>query len=330
MTNTTLKLLAQQLQLSISTVSRALKDHPDISVSTKAKVNALAQSLDYEPNAYAIQLRTQNSKILGVIVPAISNLFYDSFIAAIEEESRNNGYALMILQSSHNPDNELSNLKIFRQNRVSGVFACLSSSAENLDVYQKMNGREIPVVFFDIVPKENRFTKVRMADERCAIIAAEEIIKRNAKKVLAIFGDEALSITQKRKAAFQKFMNDFAPKIHCSLAHANNTKDAELIMKRFADKKQKVDTVFCMTDEILIGVMRTIQELQLKVPNEIGVISISNGFIPHLYYPQISYVETSGHELGKLAFVQMMANMKGGKTLTELTVEAKFVEGGSM
>jgi LacI family transcriptional regulator len=330
MTNTTLKLLAQQLQLSISTVSRALKDHPDISVSTKAKVNALAQSLDYEPNAYAIQLRTQNSKILGVIVPAISNLFYDSFIAAIEEESRNNGYALMILQSSHNPDNELSNLKIFRQNRVSGVFACLSSSAENLDVYQKMNGREIPVVFFDIVPKENRFTKVRMADERCAIIAAEEIIKRNAKKVLAIFGDDALSITQKRKAAFQKFMNDFAPKIHCSLAHANNTKDAELIMKRFADKKQKVDTVFCMTDEILIGVMRTIQELQLKVPNEIGVISISNGFIPHLYYPQISYVETSGHELGKLAFVQMMANMKGGKTLTELTVEAKFVEGGSM
>ena len=107
MTNTTLKLLAQQLQLSISTVSRALKDHPDISASTKAKVNALAQSLDYEPNAYAIQLRTQNSKILGVIVPAISNLFYDSFIAAVEEESRNNGYALMILQSSHNPENEL-------------------------------------------------------------------------------------------------------------------------------------------------------------------------------------------------------------------------------
>ena len=87
MTNTTLKLLAQQLQLSISTVSRALKDHPDISASTKAKVNALAQSLDYEPNAYAIQLRTQNSKILGVIVPAISNLFYDSFIAAVEVET---------------------------------------------------------------------------------------------------------------------------------------------------------------------------------------------------------------------------------------------------
>jgi LacI family transcriptional regulator len=330
MTNTTLKLLAQQLQLSISTVSRALKDHPDISASTKAKVNALAQSLDYEPNAYAIQLRTQNSNILGVIVPAISNLFYDSFIAAIEEESRKNGYALMILQSSHNPENELDNLKIFRQNRVSGVFACLSSSSENLDVYKKMNDRDIPVVFFDIVPKDNHFTKVRMADERCAIIAAEKIIKRNAKKVLAIFGDEALSITQKRKSAFQKFMQDFAPKIHCSFANSISSKEAEEIMKKFAGKTQKPDTVFCMTDEILIGVMKAIQELEIKVPAEIGVISISNGFIPNLYYPHISYVETSGHELGKLAFIQMLANIKGGKTLSELTVDAKYVEGGSL
>lgn len=169
-----------------------------------------------------------------------------------------------------------------------------------------------------------------MADERCAIMAAENIIKRNAKKVLAIFGDEGLSITQKRKTAFQKFMTDFAPKTHCTYANAGSTKEAEELMKKHVGKSQKIDTVFCMTDEILIGVMRTIQELQLKVPTDIGVISISNGFIPNLYYPHISYVETSGHELGKLAFIQMMANMKGGKTLTELTVDAKFVEGGSM
>jgi LacI family transcriptional regulator len=330
MTNTTLKLLAQQLQLSISTVSRALKDHPDISAATKEKVNALAQSLDYEPNAYAIQLRTQSSKILGVIVPAISNLFYDSFISAVEEESRKNGYALMILQSSNNAENELNNLKIFRQNRVSGVFACLSANTENLEVYHKMNEREIPVVFFDIVPKDNRFTKVRMADERCAVIAAEKIIQRNAKRVLAIFGDEALSISQKRKSAFQNFMQSYAPKTHCTYIHAKSSKEAEELFLKQANKVQKADTVFCMTDEVLIGVMKAVQALEIKVPNELGIITISNGFIPNLYHPNISYVETSGFELGKLAFVQMMANMKGGKTLTELTVEAKFVDGGSM
>ena len=223
MTNTTLKLLAQQLQLSISTVSRALKDHPDIAASTKAKVHALAQSMDYEPNAYAIQLRTQNSRILGVIVPAISNLFYDSFISAVEEESRKHDYALMIMQSSNQAENELNNLKIFRQNRVSGVFACLSSHPENLEVYHKMNEREIPVVFFDIVPKDNRFTKVRMADERCAIIAAEKVIQRNGKKVLALFGDPGLSISQKRKNAFQNFMETYAPKMHVTYLNASSS-----------------------------------------------------------------------------------------------------------
>ena len=330
MTNTTLKLLAQQLQLSISTVSRALKDHPDIAASTKAKVHALAQSMDYEPNAYAIQLRTQNSRILGVIVPAISNLFYDSFISAVEEESRKHNYALMIMQSSNQPENELNNLKIFRQNRVSGVFACLSSHPQNLEVYHKMNEREIPIVFFDIVPKDNRFTKVRMADERCATIAAEKVIQRNGKKVLAIFGDPGLSISQKRKNAFQTFMESYAPKIHVTYANASSSLEAgELIHKQYS-KTQKFDTVFCMTDEILIGVMKAIQALNIKVPNEVGVITISNGFIPNLYYPKICYVETSGYELGKLAFVQMMANMKGGKTQTELTVDAKFVEGGSL
>jgi LacI family transcriptional regulator len=330
MTNTTLKLLAQQLQLSISTVSRALKDHPDISAATKAKVHALAHSMDYEPNAYAIQLRTQSSKIFGVIVPAISNLFYDSFIAAVEEESRNNGYALMILQSSNKAENELDNLKIFRQNRVSGVFACLSAQAENLEVYQKMTEKEIPIVFFDIVPKDNRFTKVRMADERCAIIAAEAIIKRNAKKVLAIFGDPGLSISQKRKTAFQQFMESYAPKVHCTYAQAASSIEAEEIVKKNYAKVQKFDTIFSMTDEVLIGVMKAIQVLEIKVPEQVGIISISNGFIPNLYHPTISYVETSGYELGKLAFIQMMANIKGGKTLTELTVEAKYVPGHSM
>jgi LacI family transcriptional regulator len=257
-------------------------------------------------------------------------LFYDSFIAAIEEESRKNGYALMILQSSNNTENELNNLKIFRQTRVSGVFACLSAHTQNLEVYEKMSNRDIPVVFFDIVPKDNKYTKVRMADERCAIIAAEKIIERGAKHVLAIFGDPALSISQKRKQAFQQFMEKYAPKTHCTYVNTHSSTEAEIAFDKHFSKTQKFDTVFAMTDEILIGVMKSIQAHNIKVPKDIGVISISNGFIPNLYHPTISYVETSGFELGKLAFVQMLANIKGGKTLTELTVDARFVEGKSM
>jgi LacI family transcriptional regulator len=193
-----------------------------------------------------------------------------------------------------------------------------------------MTEKEIPVVFFDIVPKDNKFTKVRMADERCATLAAEEIIKRNAKKVVAIFGEPNLSISQKRRNAFQHFMETYAPKVHCTYLNACSSAEAEELFRKQYSKTQKPDTVFAMTDEVLIGVMKAVQALAIKIPSQLGVIGISNGFIPNLYHPKISHVETSGYELGKLAFIQMMANMKIGKPLAELTVEVKFVPGESL
>ncbi len=126
MANATLKKIAQVLDISISTVSRALKNHPDISTSTKQKVMELAETLEYEPNAVAVNLRSKNTKVFGIMIPSITNNFYDSFIAAVEEEVKQLGYSLMILQSADNPDTEIENLKIYRQNRVSGVFVCLA------------------------------------------------------------------------------------------------------------------------------------------------------------------------------------------------------------
>src|SRR5438132_1127583 len=99
MITATLKKISQMLGLSISTVSRALKDHPDISEKTKQRVTELANALDYEPNANAIHLRTSKNNLFGLIVPSVSNFFYDSFIGAVEEECRKNNYSLLILQS---------------------------------------------------------------------------------------------------------------------------------------------------------------------------------------------------------------------------------------
>ena len=99
----TLKKISVQLNMSISTVSRALKNHPDISENTKRKVKELAALMEYEPNSYAVNLRTNKSKVLGLIVPAISNMFNESFISAVENEARNSGSSLLILQSGDDP-----------------------------------------------------------------------------------------------------------------------------------------------------------------------------------------------------------------------------------
>ncbi|MEI7627393.1 MAG: LacI family DNA-binding transcriptional regulator [Bacteroidota bacterium] len=331
MTNTTLKKISEVLGLSISTISRALKNHPDISEKTKKKVIELAKALDYEPNASAIQLRTKHSKIFGLMVPSISNFFYDSFISSVEEESRKEGFSLIILQSSDDIEIENENLKLCRQNRVTGLFACLSSGTKDISSFLKMNDLDIKTIFFDIVPEIDGLNKVCMADTRVGEIAAEAIIEANKNHILALFGNANLSITKKREFAFSQYFKTKSPASKLLIEHATDIENATQLALTHLEKNKLIDTIFCMSDEILMGVMKAIQKLKLKIPNDISVIAISNGFIPTLFYPQITYVETSGYKLGKLAFKQMMANLSDSfDTELETTVDSKLVKGGSL
>jgi LacI family transcriptional regulator len=329
MANATLKKIAQVLDISISTVSRALKNHPDISQSTKQKVMELAETLEYEPNAVAVNLRSKNTKVFGILIPSITNNFYDSFIAAVEEEVKQSGYSLMILQSADNPETEIENLKIYRQNRVSGVFVCLSKETTNLDAFHKMKDAGIPVVFFDKVPDDDSYNRVCLADKEAAVMAAEALLKKNKKNILGIFGDTNMSITKRRLKAFQEAL-PADKKIKLSIEYADTSGEAETISNSYFQLKKQPDAVFCMSDEILIGVMKSVQKLKIEVPQHTGVISLSDGFFPKLYYPEITFVETSGYQLGKLACERMMQCVKGKEEAKEIFVSSRFVEGGSL
>jgi LacI family transcriptional regulator len=330
MTSTTLKKIAETLGYSISTVSRALKHHPDISAATRNKILELANSLDYEPNSFAVHLRTQDSKLIGIMVPAISNFFYESFISAIEEECRKNGYSIMILQTANNPNIEAENARLFRQNRVSGVFACISAETQNFDHFTKLTELNIPIVFFDKVPPMDGLNKVCMADEQAGALAATYIIKANKKRVIGLFGDPRLSITTKRLFAFKSTIELASQKIALSVLHANTSENAEQLINDALSQSKKPDAIFCMSDELLIGAMKAIQQKERKIPKEIGVISISNGFIPKLFYPEITYVETSGYKLGKLSFSHLLSCIAGSALPQELTLDSILVEGKSM
>ena len=329
MVNTTLKKIAQVLDISISTVSRALKNHPDISLSTKQKVMELAQTLEYEPNAMAVNLRSKNTKVFGIMVPSITNQFYDSFISAVEEETRKSGYSLMILQSADSPDAEIENLKIYRQNRVSGLFVCISQETINMTPFQKMKEVDIPLVFFDKVPEDDSFNKVCLADKDAAVLAAEALTEKGKKNILAIFGNEQLSITKRRLNAFRSYIKEHK-QIRLTIEHAQNSKQAEEKTEHYFQPKQKPDAVFCMSDEILTGVMKGLQKMNIRWPKDTGIISLSDGFFPKIYYPEITYIETSGYKLGKLAVERMMECLLGKTDTKELFVTSLFVKGGSL
>lgn len=328
---TTLKKISEMLNISISTVSRALKNHPDISERTKQKVNDLATMLDYEPNPYAIQLSSKTSKVLGLIVPKVSDLFYTSFIDAVEEESRKNGYSLIVLKSDNDVNVEINHVRFCKKQRVAGVFASVTPDTENLEAFERLKEVEIPVIFYDRVPSTEKFVRACFDDKAAAILAAETILTKKKKKVLAIFGDRHISITQQRLETFKDIFKKHKSSNKLITEHSKTFDESIAIVTKHFNGKEKPDTIFCMSDEIMVGVMKALQIIGLNVPKDVSIISISNdGFYPKLYHPEITYVETSGYKLGKLAFDIMIKAINGDKTIQEFDVDPVLVEGASL
>jgi LacI family transcriptional regulator len=326
----TLKKLSEVLGLSISTVSRALKDHPDISEKTKAKVKELAVAMEYEPNSYAVQLRTRHNNVLGILVPTINNFFYDSFIAAVEDEARLHGYSVLIMQSMDKLEIETSNLNLFRKNMVAGLFVSISIETEDPTPFVKLNELKTPVIFFDRVPETDACNKVCLADAETAKQAAEVIARKNKKHILALFGHPHLSITRKRLASFQETIQRLSPDTIVEFSFPEQAEASKKETLAALDRAERPDVIFCMGDLILIGVMYAIHERKLKVPADISVVSISNGFLPTLYDPKITYIETNGYKLGKKAFAQMLSCLQGNNQVEEVFIESVLVEGGSI
>jgi LacI family transcriptional regulator len=325
----TLKRISEVLGLSISTISRALKDHPDISAATKKRVHELADTLEYEPNMNAISLRSKTNKVFGLIVPTISGFFYDSFISAVEQECRKNEYSLMILQSSNEAEIEKNSLRFCRQNRVAGVFICMSIQTTSMTIFEKFKEANIPLVFFDKVPEDTNFNKICVDDKKAASHAAELLIKKNKQKILAIFGNKNISITKTRIKAFTKVAS-LKSDVVVFNEHCNDSDDAKATTKNYFSKKEKPDAIFCMSDDILIGVMKCLQELKMVVPKDVAIISLSDGFLPSIYTPNITYIETSGYKLGKLAFTKMMNCVAGDAFIEELFIPVPLMKGGSL
>jgi LacI family transcriptional regulator len=327
---TTLKKISTQLNLSISTVSRELKNHPDISENTKRKVKELALLMEYEPNSYAVNLRTNKSRVLGLIVPVIANLFYDSVIAAVEEDARKKGYTVIILQSGNDPLQESENLKLCRLNRVDGVLISLVSDSQSEKYYTRLQENGIPVIFFDKVPDSRQFDTICMADEEAATIAAHTIIKYNKKNILALFGDPDLSITRKRKEAFLRTLEKEKDKLRVEIHHCKSSEEARKLIRGLIKKTTSHDILFCMSDELLIGAMKAINHSDIRVPKDISILAISNGFIPGLFKPEITYIETSGYELGKLAIKRMLELLEDKTEPRSIIQPSRMVPGASL
>ncbi|TAD86776.1 MAG: LacI family transcriptional regulator [Bacteroidetes bacterium] len=325
----TLKKISEHLNISISTVSRALKDHPDVSAETKLRVKELAEMLDYEPNAFAVSLRKNHSNLFAVMVPEISNFFYHSFIQSVDHEARLMGYSIMVLQNLGNPETEAENLKLCRTNHVAGLFVALGTHGTNYEAFQKLQERNIPVVFFDIVPETGVFEKVCLSDYEASWVCGEKLAKTGATQMLALLGSQSLSITHRRESGFKDSLQKAALPVPL-VVYCDNQAQAQQQVLAFFSQPQPYTGIFCMSDETLCGCIKALQQLNLQYPNQVSLICLSNGFIPTLFHPMVDYVETSGSRLGVLAFARMKSLLVNKADQQESFLSCPYFKGGSL
>lgn len=202
----TIKDLAEKLNISVSTVSRALKDNPEISQQTRKTVQTLAKELGYKPNPIAVALKTHKSNTIGVVVPQIVSTFFATVVKKIEEIADHYGYNVLVASSNESFEKEKKNIDIFLANRCDGIILSISKATTSYEHIQQILNMEIPLVLFDRTAKELEVSKVVADDADAAFKIVQHLIHGGAKKIALLTGPEQLSIGKNRMKGYLKAM----------------------------------------------------------------------------------------------------------------------------
>lgn len=302
MSRITIKDIAKLLSLNASTVSRALANHPNVNPETRDKVLAVAQEMGYTPNALAANLRRKHSGLIGLILADMNMFFLPSVMRAVEEQVRQNGYQVIILQSNNDLAVEAQNLQICRQLSVEGILMSLSWNTHNLNHFASVFEEKTPIIFFDKAPPEAGHGMVGIDDHAMARKAVRHLIEKGHRNIFGVFGNRSLSITRERLLGYQDALREAG--LSCREEHlvfAESSKEATEQLVRLLGKDKERAALFAMSDELMVGSVQAAERLFLKIPQDLAVICISDGFAPEFYVPKITHLLHSGYEVGKKA-----------------------------
>ena len=302
MSRITIKDIAKLLQVNPSTVSRALKDHPDIGAAMTKKVKQVAKDLGYRPNFQAINFRQRKSQLVGVIIPNMGMFFFPDVIKAIEEIAKKNGHHLIVFQSDESLEKEKECVDICQKIGVDGLLVCLSRETQTLAHFAPLIQDKIPVVYFDKVLKTSNNATVVINDFKASFTAVTHLAKKHYQNIAGFFGNENLRITQQRKEGFLASLAKHGLKDRADYCfHADTILEAQDKFLALLQQDDRPDAVFAMTDQLLAGIIQIIHEEGIRIPKDMGLISISNGNFPYYLYPKITHIKHSGHFVGKTA-----------------------------
>ena len=312
----TLKHIAEKLGISITTVSKALKEYPDVSRKTRKLVRETASMLNYKPNSFAVNLRTRESKTIGLIIPEIVHHFFSNIIKVIISQAEKKGYLVITLQSNESYELEKKQINLLLSKRVDGILISLANETGDYKHLTEIIENDTPLVMFDKIAKIIRCSKVIIDDRKAAYKATEHLIKIGCKRIAHFRGPLLPQNSIDRFLGYKQALIDNNIPYDSSLVYLLNDmsfEEGKFFANQLLKDHKDVDGVFINTDLVAIGAITEFNRQEIKVPEQINVIGFSNWFMASVISPSLTTIDQPGFEMGKKAIKLLYKEIKNKK-----------------
>lgn len=287
----TIKDIARILNISVSTVSRALKNHPDISEATKKAVQDMARELNYRPNEIALSLKNRRSKIIGIMVPKLVHHFFSSVIEGVENVAYDNGYQVMIYHSDEIYEREVQLTQSFMSYRLDGLIVSMSKVTKDFSHFDKLAQLGVPIVYFDRVP-EGDYNKVLFDDYQGAYDAVKHLLECGCKKIAHYAASANLDIGKKRRKGYLDALQDYGiDQSQSIIIDCDSYESALECTQDLFTRHMDIDGVFAVNDLTAIGTMKQLKQMGKRIPADVKVIGFTNEISSAVYSPSLSTID---------------------------------------
>ncbi|MCF6167958.1 LacI family DNA-binding transcriptional regulator [Lutibacter sp.] len=301
----TLKKIAKEFGVSISTVSKALKDSHEISEETRGKIKAFADYYNYKPNSLALQLRNQKTSVIGVIIPEIVHHFFSTVINGIEQYANEKGYNVMVCLSNESYEKEVSNFTVLTNGSVDGLIVSIARETQENKVYKHFDAiisDDFPLVLFDRIIDELKCDKVIIDDIGGAHKATNHLIEIGAKRIALITTQDYITVGSLRKQGYLKALKTSGLTIEENLIYKiNDTQDLYKQIEKVIQVKNPPDAILAVNEIYAAIALKIAKEKGLSIPKDIAIIGFTSGLISEFTDPSLTSVVQHGDLMGKQA-----------------------------
>ncbi|MBS1653604.1 MAG: LacI family DNA-binding transcriptional regulator [Bacteroidetes bacterium] len=305
--------IARKLNISPTTVSRGLKNHPAINKNTRKKIAETARELGYQSNTFASSLRSKQTHTIGVIVQRLNSYFIASALAGMEDVATKRGYTLIIGQSLEKAEKEMTNANTMFNKRVDGLLVSLAYDTTDIRHFEPFIKKGIPIVFFDRVYAHNECSSIIIDNFKAAYDITQHLISQGCKRIMHLGGNMLRNVYAERKKGYKKALEDNGIPFDKNLVYLSllteqdGTDAAEYILKM----KQLPDGVFAANDTSAVYCMLRLKEAGIRIPEDIAFAGFNNDPISKIIEPNLTTINYSGYAIGETAATSLIDSLTG-------------------